>query len=422
MHFFKQLTLYLLGENYLAGEQIHPGGLQNNRTIHESILKPLPLGLSQLSAVSVKSNLAVLPGEWSLESILTPFHSLTSPSLQLLPELETIRSASFIAFDNVLFSIIGPAAALNTIKLFSPPDNTHVHEASVFVPATNELLFADTFVTGWLWAINIETHKSRKIATDPPLPNVNGGTYHCTSSSSSCSIYLTTNGGPAPAIYKCPLASFTSTTPTLSCEAILNNFRGRKLNSPNDLIPTPSGDLIFTDPPYGWTQGWDGVSEPELPNGIYYFNTTSAALIVLSIGVVGMPNGLALSRDGKTLFVADSASISGKPPMTKARTMRGVWAFDIAGTRVSNARVVHVVESGWPDGIRMSENGYLMVAVVGGVDVVDVEKGVLVGKIIVGDDVIYNLEAVRGVEDGMWLLTGAKAVYKVSMKERGFYL
>jgi len=85
-----------------------------------------------------------------------------------------------------------------------------------------------------------------------------------------------------------------------------------------------------------------------------------------------------------------------------------------------NCRLVYVCEAGWPDGLRVTENGYLLVATMGGVDVVDVQRGgLLIGKINVGDDVIFNLEPARGPQfEGVWLLTGLKGIYKVTIQER----
>lgn len=97
--------------------------------------------------------------------------------------------------------------------------------------------------------------------------------------------------------------------------------------------------------------------------------------------------------------------------------MRNVYAFDIdlRVPRVSNRRLIHVVEAGWPDGLRVSRGGLVLVASMGGVDVVDETRGgLLIGKINVGDDVIFNLEPV-GKERKVWLLTGKKAVYKVTV-------
>lgn len=201
---------------------------------------------------------------------------------------------------------------------------------------------------------------------------------------------------------------------TGNTEAILNNYRGRRFNSPNDLIFDSDGNILFTDPTYGWYK-WPGVQTPELPKAVYHFNPKTGAVITLSNTVVGMPNGLALSRDESTLYVADSAStpISGGD----LSSQRNVWAFDYRGMVLSNPRVIYQAGSGWPDGIRVTADGYLMIAVAGGVDVVDPSSGLYLGKINTPDDIIFNLQAATGKSNGVWLLTGLKHIYRVTMSE-----
>lgn len=188
------------------------------------------------------------------------------------------------------------------------------------------------------------------------------------------------------------------------------------------MIFTLHGHILFTDPDYGWAQSLPGVGPPELPNTIYHFNTTSRALLALSNTDVLVPNGLALSPDETALYVADSNSTSGKPLASHGSSVRNVYAcdFDSSAPSMRNCRLVYVCEAGWPDGLRVTENGYLLVATMGGVDVVDVQRGgLLIGKINVGDDVIFNLEPARGPQfEGVWLLTGLKGIYKVTIQER----
>ena len=247
--------------------------------------------------------------------------------------------------------------------------------------------------------------KTRKIETSPPLPNVNGGRYH------KGRIYLTTNGSPVRGIYSVDPKDGTAVP-------IVNNFRGRHLNSPNDLIFDADSNIWFTDPPYGWNQGFSGVQPPELPNGIYFFNTKTKALVSVSNSVVTTPNGLAFSPDGSTFYVADSNSTSGKPMSHSPSSVRNVWAFDAKGSILSSPRLVYSTEAGWPDGLQVTRRGYLMVAVLGGVDVIDPTSGLLLGKINTPDDIIFNLERGPSRGDyGMWLLTGQNYIYKVLIKE-----
>lgn len=200
---------------------------------------------------------------------------------------------------------------------------------------------------------------------------------------------------------------------------IVNNFRGRHLNSPNDLVFDSNSNIWFTDPPYGWCQGFPGVQSPELPNGIYFFNTKTKALISISNSVITTTNGLAFSPDGSTFYVADSNSTSSKPMSHSPSSLRNVWAFDVKGSILSNPRLVYSSEAGWSDGLQVTRKGHLMVAALGGVKLVDPTSRALLGKINTPNNIIFNLErGPRQGDYGMWLLTGRDFIYKILIKEQ----
>ncbi len=72
--------------------------------------------------------------------------------------MKQIKAADFIAFDSEFLGVIGPDAKLDTIHTFTGDEADHVHEAPIWLPDSNELLFSDTTAIGWLYAINIDTH------------------------------------------------------------------------------------------------------------------------------------------------------------------------------------------------------------------------------------------------------------------------
>ncbi|KAK4630971.1 Lactonohydrolase oryL, partial [Fulvia fulva] len=364
---------------------------------HDAILGSVPATHANINAVFVNQNFAVIPGEWKNHDIASAFYDIV-PAEQCVSEaLNKIKTADFIAFDGSFFDIIGMNAKIERIQSFLV-DKQRVHEAHVYLPESNELLYPDTTEAGFMYAINIDSHELRRIDLNPKLGNINGGTYH------RGDVYVATNGGHARGIYKVNVTSGRA-------EALVNNYRGRDLNSPNDLIFDSRSNLYFTDPSYGYDQGWPQVQSPELPNAIYRFDPRTKALTALSNSAVLMPNGLALSADKKTHYVADSSSSSLQPA-----SQRAVFAFDIReGGLLDAPRLVYQVEGGWPDGLRVTESGLLIVGVYGGADIVDPKIGNLLGKINAPDDIIFNLEPARG--SGVRLLTGKKHIYKVTMSE-----
>ena len=85
---------------------------------------------------------------------------------------------------------------------------------------------------------------------------------------------------------------------------VVNSFDGNLLNSPNDLVYDSKGNLYFTDPPYGLLEGDDDKLK-EIPfNGVYKLSPNGD--IEVLIKDLTRPNGISISNDEKTLYVANS--------------------------------------------------------------------------------------------------------------------
>jgi gluconolactonase len=128
----------------------------------------------------------------------------------------------------------------------------------------------------------------------------------------------------------------------------LDKFEGHRFNSPNDLVYRSDGALYFTDPPYGLT-GQDDDPAKELKfNGVFLYAHGSLKPIVTDLT---RPNGIALSPDEKTLYVANSDE-------AKRFWMR----YDVAADgAVSNGRKFYDLagakEQGIPDGMKVDSKG-----------------------------------------------------------------
>ncbi len=92
---------------------------------------------------------------------------------------------------------------------------------------------------------------------------------------------------------------------------IVDRFEGKRLNSPNDLCLRSDGTIYFTDPPYGLPGGLEGPNAELDFCGVYRLSPTGKGLswtISLVTKTMPRPNGIALSPDEKTLYVADSGA------------------------------------------------------------------------------------------------------------------
>ncbi len=151
------------------------------------------------------------------------------------------------------------------------------------------------------------------------------------------------------------------TDPEPRFKTVVDNYQGKKFNSPNDLIYDGSGNLYFTDPPYGLSEAMMEDPKKELDfQGVYKYDTLGNLKLMTKI--VSRPNGLALSKDEQTLYVANSDA-------TKA-----VWyAFEVKEDTLLNEKILYDAtpltekEAGFPDGIKVDDQGNIFTAGPGGI-------------------------------------------------------
>ena len=139
---------------------------------------------------------------------------------------------------------------------------------------------------------------------------------------------------------------------------LVDKFEGKKLNSPNDMVYHSDGSLYFTDPPYGLPKGDEDPAKELKFNGVYRLAKGKLQLLIKDMT---RPNGIALSPDEKTLYVANSDPL------------RKLWMrYDVAadGT-VKNGKVFADVtaekEDGLPDGMKVDAQGNVYATGPGGV-------------------------------------------------------
>ncbi len=142
---------------------------------------------------------------------------------------------------------------------------------------------------------------------------------------------------------------------------LADKYLGKRLNSPNDLVYKSNGDLYFTDPPYG-LKSENKDPKKEIPyNGVYRLSKNGELTLLTS--ELTYPNGIALSPDEQTLYVAVSDP------------KQAIWmAYDVLpdGT-IANGRVFFDATSrvkegnGVPDGLKVDKAGNVFATGPGGV-------------------------------------------------------
>lgn len=148
---------------------------------------------------------------------------------------------------------------------------------------------------------------------------------------------------------------------------LADKFGGKRLNSPNDLCFDKAGNLYFTDPPYG-LEGKNQDPAKELDfNGVYLLRR-NGALVLLTRGMT-YPNGVALSPDEKTLYVAQSDP---RQPIIRSFTVKEDGTLADAKI-LFDASPLMAGPKGLPDGLKVDEKGNIFSTGPGGVLVISPE-------------------------------------------------
>ena len=84
---------------------------------------------------------------------------------------------------------------------------------------------------------------------------------------------------------------------------VVEKYKGKKLNGPNDLWRHPNGGLYITDP-YYFRNWWADPNKEQDGQHVYYLTPDRKTLIRVTEDLVA-PNGIIGTPDGKLLYVAD---------------------------------------------------------------------------------------------------------------------
>jgi gluconolactonase len=195
-------------------------------------------------------------------------------------------------------------------------------------------------------------------------------------------------------------------------ETVLDAWGDLRLNSPNDVVVKSDGTLWFTDPSYGHLQGFK--PEPLLGDFVYRYDPATGRLAVVADSFV-KPNGLAFSPDEDVLYVTDSGA-NQEPGSFHPHLPHHIVAFDIVGGRhLTSQRLFAVTTPGFPDGIKVDDEGRVYASSFSGVQVFD-PSGDLIGEIRLPGAVNF---AFGGPDRNILFITADSAVWAATLAATG---
>ena len=150
---------------------------------------------------------------------------------------------------------------------------------------------------------------------------------------------------------------------------LTKGFAGYQYNSPNDVVEAKDLSIWFTDPQYGYEQGFR--PKPTIGNWVWRLDAMGRSQRLLIDGLA-KPNGIAFSRDQRYVYVTDSGYIAGngKRNSLLPRTIYRYRVIDTPeGPFVTDRITFCVVTNGIPDGIKVDAQDRVWTATGAGLEV-----------------------------------------------------
>jgi gluconolactonase len=199
-------------------------------------------------------------------------------------------------------------------------------------------------------------------------------------------------------------------------KVLADKYDGKPFNRPNDLVVDRRGNIYFTDsiPP--------GAANPAaLPSSVYQIAPDGKLILVTTS--IQRPNGVALSPDEKTLYVANTAGewviaydLNSKGEVGTRREFAKLAMPPPAAPSATAPATAPAAPSSGADGIAVDEKGRIYVATAVGVQVFS-DKGEALGVIAMPKQP-QNL-AFAGKDRSVLYVVGRGAVYKIATLTRG---
>lgn len=185
---------------------------------------------------------------------------------------------------------------------------------------------------------------------------------------------------------------------------LADSYRGKRLNSPNDLVADRDGAIWFTDPSYGIGTDYEGDRAEMEQDGCHVYRIDPSGEVTRVADDFDRPNGLAFSPDGKHLYIADS----GGP--------KHIRRFRVDGGKLGGGEVFAACTAGLFDGFRLDRQGRIWTSAGDGVHCL-AQDGRLLGKIRI-PELVANVEWI-GPKRNRLMICGCTSLYAAYLGVNG---
>lgn len=184
---------------------------------------------------------------------------------------------------------------------------------------------------------------------------------------------------------------------------LIESYKGKKLNGPNDLFITPGGDMYITDPLYKrdyWTRDHESQQSGE---HLYLLSSNRLQFIPVDENLQ-RPNGIVGTPDGKNLYVADAGA-------------NKIYKYNIIEDGILAKREIFIERGS--DGMTIDFRGNLYLTGEDGVKVYN-KKGEEIAHIPIPEKWTSNV-VFAGPDRKTLFITATEGVYQIRMKVTGTY-
>ena len=198
-----------------------------------------------------------------------------------------------------------------------------------------------------------------------------------------------------------------------SITVIADHWKGKRFNSPNDLVVKSDNSVWFSDPAYGIDTDYEGDRAPQEIDGCHVYRVDpKSGNVDRVVGDMVRPNGIAFSPDEKLLYIADTGATH------KENGPRHIRRFSVAanGKSLKGGEVFAESTAGLFDGFRVDRSGRIWTSTAEGVHCYDAD-GTLIGKILV-PEMVANV-TFGGTKLNRLFICGTTSLYSIFLTTNG---